>query len=258
MLLKKRIKAYFGKWPGFGLVLSVYRVLRLLRSPQEAGRFLRTRRLLSQPPRDLFQPYGNTHQNRYPRVFRKMQELLEDGPERLIVSFGCSTGEEVFSLRRYFARTQLLGLDINPHSVRVCQSRLRRNPDWAIRFAVAGSTANLPDAGCDAILAMAIFRHGDLNQSPFPPSCEPHLLFIDFEAAMVDFTRCLRPGGLLVLRYAMFRFSDTCVAALYESVLSLEQKQPVPLYSRENSLLPVGGTVDVIFRKLPTLEGTRE
>ncbi len=50
-----------------------------------------------------------TKMDRYPEIFGQVREYfagrgLADSPDLRLLSFGCSTGEEAFSLRRYFPR----------------------------------------------------------------------------------------------------------------------------------------------------------
>ena len=187
--LKLRCRPIYSRVPGFRALRLVYRLLRGVESRHTAL-------LLMRPPKSLFQPYGATGTDRYPAIFQMARKLLGDGPELRIVSFGCSTGEEVFSLRRYFHQAKIAGLDINPHNIRLCRSRLRRNPDPGLDFRVAASTEDEPDASCDAIFAMAVFRHGDLNLTPPPPRCDHRIRFADFERVACDFARCLKPRGL--------------------------------------------------------------
>lgn len=53
-------------------------------------------------PVNLHQTTPLTKHNRYPKVFKAVSEILAGTKEPTILSFGCSTGEEVFSLREYF------------------------------------------------------------------------------------------------------------------------------------------------------------
>ena len=118
-------------------------------------------------------------------------------------------------------------------------------------FSVAGSTDSEASAGYDAIFAIAVFRHGDLNLSPPPPKCDHRLRFVDFEQSVTDLARCLKPGGLLVIHNAMFRFGDTRVAAQFEPIDCMGHLIEGPLYDHENCSLPAGNYPHVIFRKLP-------
>src|SRR5579872_18256 len=75
-------------------------------------------------PGNLFQPFTDTSPDRYPEVFRFVRDRIGDGSDHHILSFGCSTGDEVFTLREYFPSSSIKGIDINPRSVRVAQRRL--------------------------------------------------------------------------------------------------------------------------------------
>ncbi len=121
-------------------------------------------------PRNLFQVNNCTQGNRYPVLFRLAREKLGDGPALQLLSFGCSTGEEVFTLRKYFPDATIKGIDINPHNISVCEQRLANNPDPKIHFELADSVKREPVAAYDAIFCMAVFRHGDLGQARFAPA----------------------------------------------------------------------------------------
>jgi len=149
-----------------------------------------------------------------------------------------------------FPLANITGLDINPLNIAVCRSRLRRIKDSKLKFAVAGSTAGEASASYDAIFAMAVFRHGKLNVSPPPPKCDHFIHFADFERSVTDLARCLKPGGLLAIQHAMFRFADTRVATEFEPILSVFPPQSIQLYDRDDCNLPSTFYPDVMFRKL--------
>jgi SAM-dependent methyltransferase len=236
------MKSLLRKMPGFRAAKFVYHLARGVESRNAAL-------LLLRPPDDLYQPYGTTSNDRYPEIFHQVRERIGDGEDRRILSFGCATGEEVFTLRRYSPQAMIVGLDINRHNIRVSRSRLRKIKDPRIVFSVAGSAANEASASYDAIFAMAVFRHGDLNKIPPPPHCAHRIRFADFEQSVTDLARCLKPGGLLVIRHAMFRFAETTVASQFETVLSLDPGENGPLYDRGNCILPGAVDPNVVFRK---------
>jgi SAM-dependent methyltransferase len=244
MKIPESIRARLRKVPGFPIARFIYHLAR--------GVETRNAALIQLfPPAGLFQPITSTSSDRYPGIFEFLREQIRDAPETRILSFGCSTGEEVFSLRRYFPTSTLIGIDINRYNIAVCQKRLRRLNDTGIRFLKAGSTAEEASASFDAILAMAVFRHGKLNQSPPPPACDPRILFADFESAVTDFTRCLKPNGFLVIHNAMFRFSDAAVSRLYLPIPREGHCIEGPLYDSNNRLLSEQRYPFVVFRKLP-------
>jgi len=145
-------------------------VLELLRGGQARSEA----RLILKRPEGLFQPYGTTFEDRYPPIFRFLRNHLSDGPERRLLSFGCSTGQEVFSLRRYFPAAFIRGIDINPRSIAHCQTQLSAEDRDRTDFIIADSAANEEAEYYDAVLAMSVFRHGDLGTQP--PRCDRLLL----------------------------------------------------------------------------------
>jgi hypothetical protein len=117
-------------------------------------------------------------------------------------------------------------------------------------FAVAGSTAGEADSSYDAIFAMAVFRHGDLNVVPPPLKSSHRIRFADFEESVVDLARVLKPGGLLAIQNAMFRFCDTRVAQNFAAVFSVKRDEPAPLYGPDDCLSLEAEYTDVVFRKV--------
>ena len=203
-------------------------------------------------PRAAFQPVNDTRPDRYPGIFRFAQAALETDPHAgrppVLLSFGCSTGEEVFTLRRYFPAARIKGIDINPGNIATCRRRLAELVDPEISFVCAESVAAEADGVYDAIFCMAVLRHGGLADATLT-RCDHLLRFADFENAVADFSRCLRRGGLLAIAHSNFRFNDTRTSADFQTVLKM--KSPAPLFGSDNLRLPdVGGEVDAVFRKL--------
>ena len=238
-----RLKPSLRKAPGYGIARFVYRLVKNTESRNAAL-------LLLRPPKGLFQPHGTTSIDRYPGIFQHVRELVADSVDVRILSFGCSTGEEVFSLRRYFRDASIAGIDINPFNIAVCRFRRVKAGVKRVSFAVAGSTAGEADSSYDAIFAMAVFRHGELNTSPPPITTGDVIRFADFERSVAGLARVLKPGGLLIMQNAMFRFCDTSAAKEFETVLSVKRDEPAPLYGRDDCLLPDAETCDVVFRKI--------
>jgi len=202
-------------------------------------------------PKGAFQPFTDTRANRYPRIFSFVQTALGAESEVRILSYGCSTGEEVFSLRDYFPRAVIKGIDINPGNVAVCRRRARAAADKKIAFETARSTNAEATASYDAIFAMAVLRHGGLGL-PGVTRCDDLLRFEEFAQAVADFSRCLKPGGLLVIRHSNFRLCDAPAGANFETVLSVkvpEQGKKTPLFGRDNRLLEGAEYPDTVFRK---------
>ncbi len=238
----ERLKALLRRAPGAPLWRFLYHM------GSERSRNLAL--LALERPSGLFQPEPTTAANRYPELFRFVCDQVGDGPDRNILSFGCSTGEEVFSLRGYFAQARIKGIDINKRNIRLCAKRLaQRGGDPALFFETANSAANEPLQHYDAIFAMAVFRHGGLGDSP--PRCDHLIRFADFDHAIGELAQCLKPGGLLVLRHANFRFADTAAATTFRQIhaVSAPEQEPTPLYGPDDRLAPGATRDDGVFRK---------
>jgi 2-polyprenyl-3-methyl-5-hydroxy-6-metoxy-1,4-benzoquinol methylase len=221
-------------------------VWRLLCDPS----FRSMMRLIWWPKRGAFQPFNDTQPDRYPVIFKFVADQLGSGRPFDILSFGCATGEEVFSLRRYFPLARIKGLDINPGNIAAARARLAAAPDDGLSFAVAASTADEPAASYDAIFCMAVLRHGRLGE-PGVERCDHLLRFEDVARAVGDFHRCLKPGGLLIVRHSNFRLRDIPAGAHFETVLSVPMRggKKTPIFGPDNRLMPGVEDPEAVFRK---------
>ncbi|PIB92140.1 SAM-dependent methyltransferase [Caulobacter sp. FWC2] len=219
---------------------------RALRSPEAAGYALLR---LSGESR-LMQDDATTGLDRYPTIFAFTKASLPGA--QALLSFGCATGEEVFTLRRYFSEAHLLGLDIHPGNVARCRRRLAAAPDPAIVFRRAGDTRALATASMDAIFCLAVMRRGDLNAHPGAPRCDGILRFDRFAAQIEDFARVLRPGGLLAVNHSNFRLCDTPAARLFAPrlVLPATPDPRTPLFGTDHSRLADQAYGETVFERL--------
>jgi SAM-dependent methyltransferase len=202
-------------------------------------------RLVRRP--GMFQPYGDTAFDRYPDELRTVASLVEP---RRVLSFGCSSGEEIATLLHYFPTAAVRGIDANPLAVRRARSRFR--DDDRVSVVRASDAAGEPESSYDLVLAMAVFRHGALNGAP--PRCAPVLRFADFERTVTGLARCVRPGGLLVIRHANFRFADTTAARGFRPVAtgfgSEGDGGTTPVYGPDDRLAPDAQRDDGIHQRV--------
>jgi SAM-dependent methyltransferase len=194
-----------------------------------------------------FQPYSHTLPDRYPWLFQFAARALP--PTDLnILSFGCSRGDEVFTLRHYFPLAALRGIDVDPRNIAACTARAAQVARMS--FCAAATTHGEPSNSFDAIFCLAVLCLGDLTIRN-AERCDPYLRFADFDDLISDFARCLKPGGLLFLHTSNFRFGDTSVARDFDVVLEASPSQLAPdvVFDRSNRLLPGVQYLPVGFRK---------
>jgi SAM-dependent methyltransferase len=196
----------------------------------------------------IHQGSGKTGLDRYPEIFSGAAAALPDA--RRILSFGCSTGEECVSLKRYFPQAEIIGTDINPLSV--WQAR-RRHASTRLSFVRARDRALSSRAPFDVIFCLTVLRDSRLDNDSSISEAYP---FERFDERVRFLYSLLRPGGLLVFYGNMYRFRDTSVAHDYE-VIPLTHT-PVG----ENITFPRDGSndgaqyLDVLFRKKAARTGS--
>jgi SAM-dependent methyltransferase len=209
---------------------------------------------LTGPP-NLFQPYGDTLPDRYPEVFAFVRAEIGDAPQVRLLSFGCSTGDEVASLRHYFPRARIRGIDISRGNIRECRKRddLANVPD--VDFVQAGSVEGEPPSHYDAIFCMAVLRHGGLAGRA-PGSCAHLISFQAFERTVTELSECLKPGGLFVIEHSNFRFADTTVSMAFDCIRRRtrtgRETEGTPLFGSDNLVLPPQDHIGTVFRKRPS------
>lgn len=226
-------------------LVAFVRVVRALATPLGRGRL----RAGWQGAR-LFQPATVTRMDRHPALFDLVAAQLADHPAPRLLSFGCSTGEEAFTLARHLPDAGIDAIDANP----ACIAQARRTADRSHSKRIRFLCADVPDAFAphryDAVFCLSVLRHGDL-EAHRPERCTDLLPFVRFAAAVEALDRCVRPGGLLVLWGCNFRFTDTALSARYRTLPSPAMKpQPGPFYGRDDRLLRVESYAAFVFVKI--------
>ncbi len=196
---------------------------------------------------DLFQVTGYTMPGRYPVLFAGLARALADRRAARILCFGCSSGEEIESLRALIPDAVFVGIDINRHSIALARRRLAGT---AVLLIHSGRIGPPGEARFDAIVCMAVLQRTELNQQ-LPARCTPLLSFAKFEAAIADFDRNLTTGGLLLLQHSNFRFTDTAASKRYAAAAELPARLPeTAKYGRDDRLIAEAGAEALLYRKL--------
>jgi len=144
-----------------------------------------------------------TANNRYPGIFRTAQARIAEqhgsdlGSAGLkILSFGCSTGSELSTLRAYFPDALLHGCDVNPAALQDAAESLLQ--DEAVLF------ESTPDAIAqhgpfDIIFAMSVLCRFPDSMAPGCTTLDPVFPHAAFQATVQTLADNLAPHGLLCL-----------------------------------------------------------
>jgi len=192
--------------------------------------------------RELHQTGPYTWLNRYPVLFDLAAKLQPDA--RRILSFGCSTGEELISLRSRFAMAEIVGAEINPRSRAAARQRLAAD---------ARTTVIPPESitgSFDLIFALSVLQrdpHGLKNEMP-----AKHLAarypFARFDAGVSSLVECLSPGGFLVVTNTLYRVEDSSAAVGLQPIARSPRMARVMLSPQGRRL--TGDVAKTIFRKI--------
>jgi SAM-dependent methyltransferase len=253
--------AYNARWSGSSSPF-LRALARSLRALGHLRRFVLNPRVRSENitralhPRDHLQGATFSEPNRYPELFTACQLQLAANPAPIILSFGCATGEEAFTLAEYLPAATIVGVDIN----RWCLAQARkanRNPRVRFLHALSPEFAGL--ANLDAIFALAVFQRSE-NRNHTAPTAHRSFPFAKFQQQIAQLDAHLKPGGLFFIDHADFRFEDTGSAAHYTPLsfpgnLATHDR---PLFGTNNQLIATHYTLPRAFRKAAHEESTHE
>lgn len=190
----------------------------------------------------VHQTSGTTFPDRYPELFDQAARLAPHAAR--ILSFGCSSGEELEALRRRWPDTEIVGAEINPRLRRLAAARMAADGKVAV---VAPQSIS---GRFDLVFALAVLqrlperieRHGiaDLSRS-YP--------FDRFDVELARLAERLRPGGLLCVMNAHYRVEDSSAAAMLAAVPD-SPAMSHPLFGRDSRRLPADLVARSIFRKV--------
>jgi ubiquinone/menaquinone biosynthesis C-methylase UbiE len=146
---------------------------------------------------------------------RAIEDLCRLIPHRLpdypvVVDVGCGAGRSLPKLQACFAPRRLVGVDIDPAMISLCRSQfdtLAEQPEL-----VLGSSARLPlpDASVDLVFCHQTFHH-----------------LVEQEAALHDFMRVLRPGGIMLFAESTRRYiASWPIMLLFRHPMQVQRTAP--------------------------------
>jgi chemotaxis methyl-accepting protein methylase len=168
-----------------------------------------------------------TMYDRYPNIFSAVKNTISYNNPR-ILCFGCSSGEEVFTLaEKYFPCSQIDGIDIDDKIIEIAKSK---KSEKNINF--YSNIEDIKGRKYDLIFAMSVLCR-------FPE--KGNYCFSIFSTTISLIDSFLIPNGHLVLYNTNYLFEDTKIHEKYESLdLGINDDSFVPKYSSDDKLLYKG------------------
>jgi len=152
-----------------------------------------------------------TWYDRYPEIFKGARSLLKDGEDPVVLSFGCSRGEEVASIAKYFRAKKIVGADISAHVLRAASKRGRDIPNTSfVNMARESLDKHTP---FDIIFAMSVLCKK--KETDNITNCSTVYPFSKFEETCGMLSSHLQSGGILVIYNSNYRFTETVVSRYF-------------------------------------------
>lgn len=146
-----------------------------------------------------------TGEDRYPALFDLAAKLAPEA--KRILSFGCSTGEELSALRRRFPDAEIVGAEINARARRIATRRVAADR----RITVV--RPQFLQGQYDLVFALAVLQREPHRIAAMEvEDLSSHYPFRRFDNAVRQLAGMLRDGGLLCVANAHYRIEDSSMA----------------------------------------------
>jgi hypothetical protein len=176
--------------------------------------------------------------DRYPKIFNFLSENYQDSLK--ILSFGCSSGEECFSLRKYFLKSKIFGVDANDE---ILKEAIKNNNDNNIYF--DNSIMNIESV--DMIFAMSVFcKHPE----SFDLLKNTVYNFKDYNEEVKKLDSKLNKNGIFINYNSNYFFSDTDVYYKYSPILGDFEKEFVKKFDKNKNYSNLESPVIFIKNKV--------
>lgn len=189
-----------------------------------------------------------TYMDRYPFIFSACRDYLKNKKELRILSYGCSTGEEVLTLRKFFPDAQIIGAEINKRSLAICK---QHKVDDKISF-IHSTDVEINNHGpYDVIFCMAVLqRKPHYIAEKGIRSLKKIYPFEKFEEQILKLDQLVKTDGLLVVHYTQYAFMDTSIVSKYKALGNYNQGNTSPLFDRNSNLIKNAAPQKSIYIKV--------
>jgi SAM-dependent methyltransferase len=133
------------------------------------------------------------------RALQDLERLLPPGRTQfdVVADVGCGYGRSLPKLHARFAPRRLIGMDIEPEMLAASSREVAQAGIAAELICCSSSNITLPDASVDLLFCHQTFHH-----------------LIDQEAAIAEFFRVLKPGGVLLFAESTRRYIHSWIIRL--------------------------------------------
>jgi hypothetical protein len=194
----------------------------------------------------IMQTASTTFMDRHPDIFDFLKLQFGDQQIRLL-SFGCSTGEECFSLRNYLPNAKITGVDINPNSI--LTAKKNSLVDGNMEFVCLSPNALHQLGQFDVILALSVLcKNPEAQELNDISSIYP---FHRYNTIVSLLDSQLNKNGYLIIRSSNFRLKDSSVFSNYSVVNFEKRRDPkdFPKFDSNNKRLKNYLETEEFFRK---------
>lgn len=195
------------------------------------------------PYNDILQLANTTGLNRHPDLFSFCQKKFDNAGNIKILSFGCSTGEECFTLKEYFPNAAISGCDINKKSLKTAAAKNTFND---IRFFFYSKENIFKENDFDLIFANSVLCKQP--EDKVVNNISGIFPFKRFNDIIKELDSALKCQGLFVIRHSNYRLEDTEVGFKYECLSSTETD--FPLFDKNGQKIAGKNNKGEIFKKI--------
>jgi len=146
---------------------------------------------------------------------RAISDLVRLIPNRkasydVVVDVGCGSGYSLPTLAQRFLPRELIGVDIDPEMLALARAEAGKAGLAARLIEASSSRMPLPDGHADLLFCHQTFHH-----------------LVEQEAALAEFLRVLKPGGILLFAESTRRYIHSwIIRALFRHPMDVQRSAP--------------------------------